>query len=263
MLILNGQQLDIRLVIVDKDGTLIAFDTMWHAWFRRTMELLEQAAPLDPAVRAGIEGALGVELASNTWDPAGPLTLASTSEVALLLAGQLYHHLGLSWAQAQALTMAAEQTARAVLQDDALLAPIGDVRGLLTRWRAQGLLLALCTTDERPSAERHLERLGLTDLFAATVCDGDGIALKPAPDMALALCQRLRVAPQQAIMVGDTVADLVMARSAGLAAAIGVTSGAMSRQDLEPYADWVVESIHALQLSTTQDENGSAGRKTF
>ena len=248
MLWIQGHPLDPRLVILDKDGTLIDFDNMWHAWFVETMALLEGAVGLDPALCQGIEGSLGVDLASDVWDPAGPLTLASTSEVRLLLAGQLYHHRDLTWDEALAVALQAEQGARASMDQGALLQPIGDVRGLLRRMRAQGIMTAMATTDERPSADAHLQALGLTELFDTTLCDGDGVALKPAPDMALVICERLGVAPSEAIMIGDTVADLMMARAAGLAAAIGVTSGAMPASDLTPHADWVLDSIHDIHV---------------
>jgi phosphoglycolate phosphatase-like HAD superfamily hydrolase len=47
--------------------------------------------------------------------------------------------------------------------------------------------------------------------------------------------------------VGDTPADLLMARSAGCAAAIAVLTGAMPRDRLEPHADHVLASVQELE----------------
>ena len=51
-------------------------------------------------------------------------------------------------------------------------------------------------------------------------------------------------------MVGDTVADLGLARSAGLRAGVGVLSGVGSREYLEPHADILV-SIFKTKVNGT------------
>jgi phosphoglycolate phosphatase len=47
-------------------------------------------------------------------------------------------------------------------------------------------------------------------------------------------------------MVGDTPADLEMARGAGAGVVIGVLSGVAARPDLAPYADLVLASVGDL-----------------
>ena len=69
-----------------------------------------------------------------------------------------------------------------------------------------------------------------------------------APDMGLEICRRLDVSPHDTIMVGDSVADLSMAREAGYAYAVGVTSGALTRDMLAPYADAVIPDIQAIEI---------------
>ena len=51
-------------------------------------------------------------------------------------------------------------------------------------------------------------------------------------------------------MVGDTIADLDLAKSAGLGAAVGVLSGVGRREHLEPHADILVGNM-GTQLTPT------------
>lgn len=248
MLRIAGQSLDPRLIVFDKDGTLIAFGDMWHVWFDRLMEAIAAQVPFDSATRLGFAGTLGYDPEAGTWDPMGPLTMASTSEIVLLMASQLYRYQGKTWDEAMTVVREAHQAARSTLSDMDLVKPIGDLRTALERFRNAGLLLALATTDDRLPTERALEKLGIASFFAATVCGDDGIPLKPAPDMALEICRRLRVDPREAIMIGDTVADLTMARSAGYGCAIAVTSGALSHDLLAPHADLVISDIHQIEV---------------
>jgi len=259
MLRIAGETLDPKLVVLDKDGTLVAFDVLWHAWFDAWQDALTARIGLSAALRAELDAALGVDPLTRAWDPRGPLTLASTAEIGLLLAGSLYRHLDVPWDMAVPLVQEAERDAREELATRDLVQPIGDVRGWLQRLRAAGLLLALATTDERASTEQNLAKLGLESFFQAVVCGDDGIPLKPAPDMALAVCRRLGVAPADAIMVGDTIADLDMARRAGFARAIGVTSGANSAQALAPHADLVIPDIHAIEVRGDGDASTEEG----
>jgi HAD superfamily hydrolase (TIGR01509 family) len=248
MLRIANHELNPRLVVLDKDGTLIDFEVMWHAWFAGIMEAISARVPLDDDTRKGLAGTLGYDPETGAWDPFGPLTIAATGELALLVASQLYRYQHKTWDEALAIVEHAEDVARAALPVEDLAKPIGDVRGTLERLREHGLLLALATTDNRGPTERALAHLGLSSLFATTICGDDGIPLKPAPDMALEICRRLGIAPREAIMIGDTDADLIMAKRAGFACAIGVTSGALSREMLAPYADLIIPDIQAIEV---------------
>jgi len=59
-------------------------------------------------------------------------------------------------------------------------------------------------------------------------------------------------------MVGDSTVDMLMARSAGLAAAIGVTSGAMPADLLAVHADHLVPDIHAIHVLNGEPDGCAA-----
>ena len=52
--------------------------------------------------------------------------------------------------------------------------------------------------------------------------------------------------PADVIVVGDNAHDLVMARTAGAGAAVGVLSGNGAVADLAPFADVLLDSIRDL-----------------
>ena len=67
--------------------------------------------------------------------------------------------------------------------------------------------------------------------------------------MVLAICRALGTEPARTAVVGDTPADLAMGRSAGLGRVVGVLTGVGSREDLEPLADALLESVGELLTS--------------
>ena len=109
--------------------------------------------------------------------------------------------------------------------------------------QAGGRRVAIATSDDRDPTERTLAALGLTDEIEALTCADDGIPVKPAPDMVLHLCAVLGVAPGRTAVVGDSPADLRMARAAGAGLTIAVLTGVGRRTDLEPLADLVIDSV--------------------
>jgi HAD superfamily hydrolase (TIGR01509 family) len=75
--------------------------------------------------------------------------------------------------------------------------------------------LGIVTTKEQGQAEIVLRRLALTPFFQHIQGDAPGLRLKPAPDTILAALATLHRAPPQALMVGDTPADILAGKAAG------------------------------------------------
>jgi phosphoglycolate phosphatase len=86
----------------------------------------------------------------------------------------------------------------------------------LASLRGGGRRLALATTRSTASARETLEAKGLLAHFEF-VGGGDQVAAhKPAPDVIHLALQRLGGAAHEAVMVGDTTADIGAAHAAGL-----------------------------------------------
>lgn len=89
-----------------------------------------------------------------------------------------------------------------------------DAAGLLAALRERGLGTALITNTPAGLARTILERAGLC--LDAVVGGTDVPRGKPAPDMVLRACALLDVAPDAAVVVGDTAYDRDAAAAAGV-----------------------------------------------
>lgn len=85
----------------------------------------------------------------------------------------------------------------------------------LQKFRDQGRLLAVATGKGRRGLNRALEGQGWSDFFDAARC-ADETASKPDPLMIHEILDHCGVRPERALMIGDSVFDLEMARRAGL-----------------------------------------------
>jgi HAD superfamily hydrolase (TIGR01509 family) len=89
-----------------------------------------------------------------------------------------------------------------------------DAHDTLLRLRSAEIPRGVVTNTTTSLARDLLAWVGLIGLVDVTVGAGDGIASKPAPDMVLHACNVLEVAPESAILVGDSVFDEKAAKAA-------------------------------------------------
>lgn len=129
-------------------------------------------------------------------------------------------------------------------QDSRLTQPYPGV--IFTLQALSGFTLGVVTTKESGQAEIVLRRLALLHLFQHVQGGSLGLRLKPAPDTILAALAALHCAPENALMVGDTPAD-VLAGKAASTKTCAVTYGFGTREALLQCApDHVIDSFGEL-----------------
>ncbi len=144
-----------------------------------------------------------------------------------------------------------------------LAKPFTDMRELFYKLHSEGIKIAIATADDREPTQAMLEAFDIEEYIFTMVCADDNIPTKPAPDMVHAICQRMNIHPSKVMVVGDTIADLKMARASGAGLAVGVLSGVSNARDLVPFADVLIESVEELLTyspmhEASKDEGGNA-----
>jgi HAD superfamily hydrolase (TIGR01509 family) len=109
--------------------------------------------------------------------------------------------------------------------------PFPKVRELFERIRGDGMRIAVATSSKQEELERHIKNLGVEDLVDVTISADDVARSKPCPDVFEAALARLGVAPDEAIVIGDTPYDAQAAAKAGMKT-IGLLSGGFSEEVL-------------------------------
>jgi phosphoglycolate phosphatase-like HAD superfamily hydrolase len=242
-----------QAIIFDKDGTLIDFDAMWGGWVVHLAEQLRQVSGLQ--VREALCIAMGYDDKNQKVDPLGKLAATPMSQLYDLTVGVM-QSLGLNESEAK---KAVEEGW--CIPDPVLLAkPFTDTRTLFGALQAQGIKIAIATTDDRAPTQAMIEAFDIEEYISSMVCADDGVPAKPAPDMVLTLCQRMEVDPAKVMVIGDTTADLKMARAAGAGLIVGVLSGVSNARDLVSYADVLIESVDELHAYVQELTAGSSSQ---
>lgn len=232
-------EIEPELIIFDKDGTLIDFHTMWGVWVTELAQRLE--AIVDLSISDRLFEAMEFDPVSGHIEPNGPLAVTPMAGLRTLTV-EVLNAAGLSFRAAEAAVM----TAWHVPDPVALARPVTNLAALFGALRFCGTKIAIATSDDRLATEATLAKLGVAPLVDAVVCADDGLPLKPAPEMVLAICRTLKAMPAKTVVVGDNVADLQMGRAAGAGLTIGVLSGVSSAEILAPYADLLLPAVDGL-----------------
>lgn len=103
----------------------------------------------------------------------------------------------------------------------------------LESFRAQGYQLAVATGKGRAGLERVLKGNGWENFFDVTRCGDEGSS-KPHPLMIEEILAHCAAKPSEALMVGDSSFDLLMARNAGVDS-VAVGYGAQPLETLREF----------------------------
>ena len=136
--------------------------------------------------------------------------------------------------------------------------------GLIDRLReahAIGTRCAIASSSSHRWVDGHLERRGIRELFATTVCRGDTERHKPDPQPYQFACERLGIAPESALALEDSPAGITAARAAGLYT-IAVPCSMTAGMDFSA-AHCVVPSLEQVRFSDGENTADTTANLVF
>lgn len=110
--------------------------------------------------------------------------------------------------------------------------PFHDVPELIRTCAARGLQVVYCTSGAPEDVADFRSKIGCDGVVAAAVDGSDVEHGKPAPDIVQAALDAVGVAPENAVMLGDTIYDVRAAAAAGVAC-IGLMCGGIGERELQ------------------------------
>ncbi|NRB50038.1 MAG: HAD-IA family hydrolase [Saprospiraceae bacterium] len=201
----------VKLVIFDMAGTSINEDNLVYKTIQRMMTLHGVAVSLDTVLELG----------------AGKEKRTAIADIAEVVVGS--KGVSSDWVDNvhQAFKEALDQA-----YETEHMEVFPSVHKVVKKLRTEGIKVGFNTGYSRPVAERILARCGVKvgeDIDALATAD-DAANGRPAPDMIDFICHQLDIPAKHSVKIGDSAIDIEEGRSAGVKLAIGVTTGAQTRE---------------------------------
>lgn len=125
--------------------------------------------------------------------------------------------------------------------------PYPGIQELLSSLQQAGIKLAVLSNKPDSFTQKIVSRFFPAGCFAQIAGKLDGWPIKPDPSLALEICRRLDVRPEQTAMIGDSGSDMATACRAGMIP-IGVLWGFRSADELSAGgAKWLIENPSDLK----------------
>jgi HAD superfamily hydrolase (TIGR01509 family) len=121
--------------------------------------------------------------------------------------------------------------------------------------RNRGLRIGLVTNNGHAGTEMTLGKYHLAVFFDAVVTRDDCEEMKPDGAPIRKLLAKMNVVPEEAILVGDGVIDILAARAAGLPSVAVATGPFPSERLLKAEPDYLLGSVNDLPLLIERIEN--------
>jgi HAD superfamily hydrolase (TIGR01549 family) len=238
---------DVRLVIFDKDGTLMEVHHYWARMVKLRAELISSALHLTSRDTEALMSAMGVDPATGTIHEGGPVGILKREDVMAAAVRYLdtAGHPG-SRDLCDRVFEEVDRISKERLSE--FVVPIPGATDLVRALSARGCQVAIATTDRAPRAALAMDCLGIGSEVDLIVGADMVKNTKPDPEMVDQILRRLGIGREHALMVGDAITDVRMGVSAGLLGTVAVLTGFTKASDLRAVTPYIVESVAALKV---------------
>lgn len=266
----NGNFNDCELIVFDKDGTVVDFNSVWlNMAAARAQWLADHLSKNSGELfswRNRLLKASGIDPESGSISLHGPIVNLSFESQSYCLATLIHtlHPEGISWQEALNLTNKSIEWALHHNDPASLAEPLEGAFEFIKELAKTNVKLAMITSDSTENAQRTLERFEVLKYFCA-VEGSDITPSKPSPRALLRVCKKAGVDPSRTIVIGDAPNDVRMAREAniqvicieGLAKANEISE--MGAHPITKWAELSFETAKTTEVMILRTDGASRG----
>tara|TARA_A100001015_G_scaffold318462_1_gene438429 strand:+ start:794 stop:1567 length:774 start_codon:yes stop_codon:yes gene_type:complete len=245
-----------ELVIFDKDGTLLDNYTFYNEWAFRLVSRLKQIFP--ELLYGDIWSHLGLDIDKRTANANSVIHWGTHDDIREKIVDfiidkrhienktSIYFSLLKRQEEREKITKQLQEEWNYPKTTSNNIQTTCDLVKLFGYLKERNIKIAICTSDTRKSVLEMIYCLKLEKYIDAIVCGDDNIEPKPSPRPIISICISLDIPPSEAIMLGDTMADIGSARSAGCSFIIGIKQNKHTSDSNLVGCDIIKENIECL-----------------
>jgi phosphoglycolate phosphatase len=242
----NEQLEDVDLFIFDKDGTLIDIHHYWCSMISLRAEyLVGKYFNQNEKIKYELMDTMGVDIELNKIKPEGPVGIKPRTFIIETVYKTLLKHS--NTIHQDDIIHAFNEVDKISLQKiDKIVWPLPGIPKILAILKENDIKIALATTDITERAELALSTIKIDHFFDLIVGCDLVKNTKPAPDLVNFITSKLSIKNENAVVVGDAMVDLKMAKNAN-SKFIGVKTG-LYDPDFLKSTNLLVENLNEIRV---------------
>ena len=220
-------------IVFDKDGTLFHFGDTWNVWCK---QVITELSADDLSLREAIADAIDYDLNTCAFYPKSVAIAGTNMEISQAIISLLPE---MQVAELEAFLNAKSTTAH--------LTEVTPLKPFLKNLGRNGIKIGLVTNDSEESALGQLKQVDIVSELNFIAGYDSGFGAKPSSKPLLAFAKTVLLAPEDIVMVGDSLHDMISGRKAGMKT-IAVLTGLADQEELSPHADVVLRDITEIPI---------------
>lgn len=240
---INEEVISASVIAFDKDGTLFQAEPFWLALNEERKKRFVDIAGKEHS--GAWDQMMGVE--GETVDHHGLLAIAGEQEEKIAITALLYQLTRNPWVTSLALATKLLEESNAALDIKKAFHPMPGAVELLKALKEAGYVIGIVTSDQHDRTVECLKLLGFQHKVDFIVTPADVKNGKPSPDMLQKVGRNFTIPPGELLMIGDSIVDSMMARSAGCKS-VSVHEDESMRETLHATSDYLVPSLSKIKV---------------
>ena len=242
---------DVRLILLDKDGTIIDIHHYWGSMLKERARLIVNRWFSDSDSQTKIINELidvmGIEIESGRMKPEGPVGVKPRPFI-VKVATEVVCKNGVTTEEEEIEKLFKEvdlQTANDILP---FLKVLPGINSFIKECHEQGVQLGVVTTDITERGRKALQALEMENYFQYII-GGDQVKNpKPASDSVDIILEKSGLARDKTVVIGDHVVDVEMGIKSAVGCNIGVLTGLGSQKSFTNFTCHLINSFNELSL---------------
>lgn len=240
---------DIKMVIFDKDGTLIDVHHYWCSMIEYRakffIEKLKDENINSEALYEDLIDSLGIDLESKRMKPEGPVGIKPRTFIIEVALNTILKYVD-NYTKEAAIDVFAEVDEYSKSKLSEIIKPLNGVIEFLEALKQNNILSSIATTDITSRAILAMKNLNLEKNFIDIVGADLVINAKPNSDLVDFIVNKNNLKYDQVVVIGDSMADLNMAKNAKCKF-IGVKTGLFNNEFIE-LSDLIINDLTELRV---------------
>ena len=226
-----------KVVIFDKDGTLINHEKMFGPW---TIKIIDK---LNIKNKKDIYNRLGYNPEKNSFLFNSIVAKGTNDDIRNFLYNYLFENEDFN-SKEDVINFVNKNWISYKIEKNNLLT-CGNLHKIFKFLKQRNINITICTSDDREQTSETIKLLGIQNYIDYYICGDDELSSKPSPEPIFKICEYFGIESSESIMIGDTISDIHAGLNGKCGKVLGVLSGGYDNVSLHN-ADIIINSVDEL-----------------